>query len=61
MSQYQPKNPEKYKRMRIFLNHATGPETLKQMMLLYVMDMSYAREDILHVEREVMKEKGWKC
>lgn len=56
---YQPKDPEAYARMIKFMSNANDAAELKGVVLLYLFDMSYPREDLLMAERETLKLKGW--
>ena len=57
---YSPKNSEKYERILRFMRTASGSENLRVITLMYILDMSYAREDISAALHFVEREKGFR-
>ena len=46
--------------MEKFLGSSSDVGTLRQMVLLYMLDLSYDREDILVALTRVERARGWK-
>ncbi len=59
-SEYKPKNPDKFAAMETLLGRAADVETLRQIMQLYLFDLSYDREDLLVALTRVERARGWK-
>jgi len=57
---YTPKNDAKFKEMDRDLRKAINKEMYESFRLLYMLDMSYPREDILVVTGRIEREKGWR-
>lgn len=57
---YSPKNSEKYERMLRFMRTASGPENLRVITLMYILDMSYDRGDISAALHFTEREKGFR-
>ena len=52
-------SPERFDRMvKIFMNCDAKPE-MERISMMYIMDMSYKRPDILYAMRNVSEIKGW--
>ena len=58
--EYKPKNADKFAAMEKLLGTAKDVQALRQLVLLYTFDASYAREDILVALGRVEKARGWK-
>jgi len=58
--EYKPRNPDKFAAMEKLLGSANDVEALGRLVLLYVFDMSYDREDILVALTRVERARGWK-
>ena len=58
--EYKPKNADKFAAMEKFLGSSSDVGTLRQMVLLYMLDLSYDREDILVALTRVERARGWK-
>lgn len=56
----EPTNKEKYDRMVKLLSQADSKAELESMSMLYVMDMSFPREDICLALKTIEQEKGWR-
>jgi hypothetical protein len=56
---YQPKDAEGYERMLRFMRTAAVLEDLNTISLMYILDQSYAREDIAAALHLVEREKGF--
>lgn len=56
---YEPEYPEGFERTLKLMAAAEDAEQLKAIMLLFVFDLSYSRQDILMAERITKQEKGW--
>lgn len=52
-------DPEKYGRMVQVFRTADKADDLRMLSMMYVLDMSYPREDISLALKVVEKEKGW--
>lgn len=57
---YQPKHAEKFLAMLHVFGEARDHKELKAISMMYVFDMSYAREDIVVALGRVEREKGWR-
>lgn len=57
---YKPKNAEKFSQMEKMFSHADSADALKQVSMLFVLDMSFDREDIMVALGRVERAKGWK-
>lgn len=53
------KNREQLERMLRMLSQAQDKQHLKDLVVLYLMDTSYSRDDIAIAHYVVEKEKGW--
>ena len=56
---YKPQDPEALERMMKFMSHAKTEEQLKQVVSLYLFDLSYPRADLLMAEKMTRRAKGW--
>lgn len=56
---YKPKNAEKFSQMEKMLSRADSADSLKQLSMLFVLDMSFDREDIMVVIGRVERANGW--
>ncbi len=57
---YVPQDREKYERLLKFFSNVQEADDLKTAMLLFIMDISYPRADIIMAERVTKKTKGWR-
>jgi hypothetical protein len=57
---YKPMNPDKFALMDKLLSRATSPEELKSAVLLFLLDATFSREDLLVVLGRIEREKGWR-
>jgi hypothetical protein len=55
----QAKNREQFDRMVTFFRRADTEDDLKKCVMMFVMDMSYQRSDIMLALGIVEREKGW--
>lgn len=55
----QAQDHEKYDRMVKLLGNAATKEDMEQAALLFIMDLSYPRADIVLAIKAVEREKGW--
>lgn len=58
--EYEPKDAWRFAAMLKIFGEAETHKVLKDMTMLYILDMSYAREDILVALGRIEREKGWK-
>lgn len=56
---YKPKNAEKFSQMEKMLGRADSADSLKQLSMLFVLDMSFDREDIMVAIGRVERANGW--
>lgn len=54
-----PVDPERHARMLKLMLSAETSETLHKISMMYLLDMSYSRQDIAHCIGVVEREKGW--
>ena len=57
---YKPEDPEAFERMGKMMRAAETPEELRTVSVMFIMDMSYPRQDIATMLGRVEREKGWK-
>lgn len=53
-------NKDKFDGMLKVLSNATSKDELEKMSMLYVLDMSYPREDICLALKTIEVERGWR-
>lgn len=56
---YKPKDAEKFSQMEKMLSRAENVTALKQLSMMFILDMSYDREDIMVVIGRVERANGW--
>ena len=59
--EYKPKDADKFAAMAKLLSTATSPSMLSQLVLLYLFDMAYDREDLLVALGRAEHACGWKA
>jgi len=57
---YEPANAEHVERMEKFMSGAETKEELATASVLYIFDMTYARQDIATVVSAIERERGWR-
>jgi len=57
---YVPKNEQRFGMMLKAFGNAESHQMLKDMSILYILDLSFPREDILVALGRVERARGWK-
>jgi len=57
---YKPKDAAKFSQMEKMFGAVDSADALRSVSMLFVLDMSYDREDILVALGRVERAKGWK-
>lgn len=58
--EYEPKDQQRFGMMLKTFGSAESHKMLKDISMLYILDLSYAREDILVALGRVERERGWR-
>lgn len=58
--EYPPQDADRFAQMLLVFATCQTPEELSQMQMAFILDRSYARQDIVVAEGRIMREKGWR-
>lgn len=57
---YTPEHAGRYQEMLFHFRNAPTPNTLNDLVMVYLLTPSYARQDIATALSKIEREKGWK-